>query len=404
MAENLTGRDCIGYAIAMYRAIVLGLGGVGSAALYHLARRTTPVIGLDRFSPGHDQGSSHGGTRIIRQAYFEHSDYVPLVLRAYEHWHELAARQNERLFEEVGLLQIGMPDGEVIAGVRASARLHNLQLDELTPAEIMRRWPGFRAEAEQVGLFERRAGYLRVERAVIAHIEQAIAAGAQVRTGCTVRGWRAEGARVVVETDQDQLRAEALVICAGPWAGRMLADVTGGRAVLADAGVPLVVRRKPVFWFETLDDSYRAERGSPAFLYDLPGGVFYGIPQIDDAGVKVAEHTGGDVVDDASQVERVVGEADVAPVRRFVADWLPRAGACPKRSNVCLYTMSPDGQFVLDRHPAHPQVVFAAGLSGHGFKFTSVLGEALADMVIDGTSRQPVGFLGLDRFRHNVCV
>jgi sarcosine oxidase len=118
----------------------------------------------------------------------------------------------------------------------------------------------------------------------------------------------------------------------------------------------------------------------------------------------VAEHTGGDVVDDASQVERAVGEADVAPVRRFVADWLPRAGACPKRSNVCLYTMSPDGQFVLDRHPAHPQVVFAAGLSGHGFKFTSVLGEALADMVIDGTSRQPVGFLGLDRFRHNVCV
>ena len=171
----------------MYRAIVLGLGGVGSAALYHLARRHARVIGLDRFLPGHDQGSSHGGTRIIRQAYFEHSDYVPLVLRAYQHWQELSARQDERLFEEVGLLQIGPPDGEVIAGVRASARLHGLALDELTPAEIARRYPGFHAAQGMVGLFERRAGYLRVERSVIAHVEQAAAAGAEIRGGCTVR-------------------------------------------------------------------------------------------------------------------------------------------------------------------------------------------------------------------------
>lgn len=378
----------------MYRAIVLGLGGVGSAALYHLARRHARVIGLDRFLPGHDQGSSHGGTRIIRQAYFEHPDYVPLVLRAYEHWHELARRQNEPLFEEVGLLQIGPPHGEVITGVLASARRHGLQLDELTPAEVNRRWSGFRAAVGQVGLFERRAGYLRVERSVVAHIEQAAAAGAEVRTGCTVRAWRADGKGVIVETDRDQLRADALVICAGPWAGQILGDI----------GVSLVVRRKPVFWYETLDDSYRAERGAPAFLYDLPSGIFYGIPQIDDAGVKVAEHTCGAVVDDPSQVDRLVNEGDVEPVRRFVADWLPRAGDIPRRANVCLYTMSPDGHFVLDRHPAHPQVVFAAGLSGHGFKFTSVLGEALAELVLDGTSRQPIGFLGLERFRHNVCV
>lgn len=377
----------------MYRAIVLGLGGVGSAALYHLARRHTRVVGVDRFLPGHDQGSSHGGTRIIRQAYFEHADYVPLVVRAYEHWQELADRQGERLFEEVGLLQIGRPDGEVISGVRASARLHGLTLNELTPAEIVRRWPGFHAATEMIGLFERRAGYLRVERSVIAHLKQAAAAGAEVRIGCTVRSWRADGAGAVVETDHGQLRADTLVVCAGPWAGQILGEI----------GVPFVVRRKPVFWFETLDDTYRAEQGAPAFLYDLPAGVFYGIPQVDEAGVKVAEHTGGAVIDDPSRVDRIVSEADIVPVRRFVADWLPHAGHHSRQSNVCLYTMSPDGHFVLDRHPAHPQVLFAAGLSGHGFKFTSVLGEVLADMVLDGASGQPTAFLGLERFRHNVC-
>ncbi len=366
---------------------MLGVGGVGSAALYHLAHRGVRVLGLDRFPPGHDRGSSHGATRIIRQAYFEHPDYVPLVLRAYRLWDELSERAGGTLREEAGLLEIGPPQGEVVAGVLASASAHGLEVEQLTAEQIHRRWPGFQVPEGLTGVYERRAGLLRVERCVAAHAAQAVQAGAELLADRQVLGWQADGSGVAVQTDRETLRANYLVICAGAWATQMLAGV----------GIRFEVRRKPVFWFETFNDAYRSDR-SPAFLYELPTGIFYGTPQIDGAGVKVAEHTGGNEVADPLNINREITAADLAPVERFVRQCLPHAAARVTQHSVCMYTMSPDAQFVVDRHPAHPQVIFVAGLSGHGFKFAPVLGEIVADLVKSGVTNYPIGFLRSTRF------
>lgn len=370
-----------------YEAIVLGTGGVGSAALYELARRGVRALGLDRFEPGHDRGSSHGVTRIMRQAYYEHPDYVPLVLLAYRRWAELAERRREALYHEVGLVQVGPPDGEVLPGVLASAQAHGLEVEELSAREIESRWSGFRVHAPLAGVFERRAGYLRVEECVRAHIAEALALGAQLHTGLTVRRWQVTGSSVLVETDRESYAARWLIVAAGAWA----------RELVGDLGLRLEVRRKPVFWYETAGSAYRADRGCPCFLYETAAGIFYGVPEIDAWGVKVAEHTGGAPVADPLAVNRDMDPEERARIEAFLSTCLPQAAGRLTRHTVCMYTMTPDAHFVVDRHPAWPQVVFAAGLSGHGFKFTGVLGEALADLALEGRTSLPIGFLAADR-------
>jgi sarcosine oxidase len=371
-----------------YDAIILGTGGVGSAAALHLARRGASVLGLDRFPAGHDRGSSHGETRIIRQAYFEHTNYVPLLLRAYELWRELEQAAGEPLLQQVGLLQIGPAQGAVISGVLASAREHHLAVELLSPAEISQRFPAFRVPAGMVGVFEPTAGYLRVERCVLAHLAAARQHGAEFRTAA-VRSFRPEGSGVAVQLESGEvLHAGRLVVTAGPWAPQLLASL----------GIPLTIRRKHVCWFRSSAESLAATAGCPTFLYELTGGVFYGFPGIDSLGLKVAEHSGGEPVADPLADPRQLDQADLDRVRGFVDGHLAGGAAELVRHSVCFYTMSPDEHFLVDRHPEMPQVVFAAGLSGHGFKFTSVLGEALADLTLDGTTRLPIGHLSVRRF------
>jgi sarcosine oxidase len=366
-----------------YDAIVLGTGGVGSAALFHLARRGVRALGLDRFPPAHDRGSSHGRTRMIRQAYFEHPSYVPLVLRAYELWHELAECCGNDLFRQTGLAEVGPPDGIVVPGVLASAREHDLDVDELTGREVEAHWPGFRVPDGHVAVFERQAGYLRVEDCIRAHLDEAIESGAVLQTGEEVISWDAERDRVRVVTARDSYSAERLVIATGAWA----ADV------LADLALPLVVLRKPQYWYHAVGPAYRIESGCPAWLFETAEGIFYGFPQIDDLGVKVAEHSGGATVPDPLVLDRGVDLADRSRVEAFIARHLPQVGRPMTHHAVCMYTMTPDANFVIDRHPRWPQVVFAAGLSGHGFKFTNVLGAALADLTLDGVTSLPIDFL-----------
>jgi sarcosine oxidase len=380
----------------MYDSIVLGCGGVGSAALMHLARRGIRVLGLDRFPSAHARGSSHGRTRMIRQAYFEHPDYVPLVLRAYQLWAELEAATGKKLYEETGLLEIGPPaerGGVVVPGVLASAELHGLDVDRLTAAECAWRFPGFRVPDEMVGVFERKAGFLYVEDCVRTHLEEAVRHGAELRTEEAVRSWHMQssgagaGSHVVVETDRGRYEAARLIITAGAWAGQLLSDL----------GIKLEVRRKPQYWFRPRTDDYALNRGAPAFLYETPVGVFYGFPVFGPEGLKCAEHSGGRVLTNPLENPTAIDEADLARVRTFLAEHLP--GITPELNDhaPCMYTMSPDENFLVDRHPQHPEVVFAAGLSGHGFKFTSVLGEALADLALEGKSRLPIEFLRVAR-------
>lgn len=370
--------------MSKYDAIVLGTGGVGSAALYHLARRGLRVLGVDRFTPPHDRGSSHGQTRIIRQAYFEHPDYVPLLLKTYDLWSELADQVGQQLYHEVGVLQIGRAEGEVVSGVLQAAQQHKLDVETLTAWEIERQWPALRVPEEMVGAFEPTAGYLRVEACVEAHLQAALASGAELQNPVVVHSWQ-PGPPVSLQTSEGQLTAERLIITAGAWAGPLLSDLN----------LQLEVRRKSFFWYRPREPHDDVVRDLPCFLYDLPNGVFYGLPPVDQNGVKLAEHSGGQAIDDPLAVDRNVNSSDAERVTRFQREQLIGLADTPCDHSVCLYTMSPDGHFFVDQHPAHPQVLFAAGLSGHGFKFAPVLGQALADLALDGVTDLPIGFLGL---------
>lgn len=327
---------------------------------------------------------------MIRQAYFEHPDYVPLVLKAYELWHGLEADVGRTLYRETGLLEIGPASGVVVPGVLTSARQHGLAVDELSASDVERRFPGFRMPPEMSAVFERRAGFIHVEDGIRAQLEIAERHGALLRANETVTAWRVDGANVVVDTDRDRYEAPRLIITAGAWAGQLLREL----------GVPLVVRRKPQYWFAPRTDAdYRLDRGSPSFLYETADGTFYGFPVFGPEGMKCAEHSGGRVLADPLSSPREVDAADLARVARFVTEYLPSLTARLNDHAPCMYTMSPDENFLVDIHPHHPQVSFAAGLSGHGFKFAPVLGEALADLATTGTSPLPIEFLSVRRFK-----
>lgn len=379
-----------------FDVIVLGIGGVGSAVLDQLAQRGVRALGIDRFRPPHGQGSTHGQTRIIRQAYFEHSDYVPLLTESYRLWHDLQRRAEKQLYHEVGLIQIGPTDGVVVPGVLRAAAEHGLSVERMTAKEINSRWPGIAASDDLGGVFESRAGYLLVEDCVTAHLALAEAAGAKTLLDTAVQSWSANQHEVRVQTDQGEFAADRLVMTAGPWASQLLGEIN----------VPLSVRRKSLFWFATDSSQYDVAAGFPTFLFEMPAdgergdtSVFYGFPKMDGRGVKIAEHSGGRAVRDPLAVDRTVDLGEQQRLVNFIAACLPGVSAHVTDHAVCLYTMSPDENFIVDRHPDHENVVFAAGLSGHGFKFAPVLGKALADLALDRQTELPIHFLSLERLQ-----
>jgi sarcosine oxidase len=371
-----------------YDAIVVGLGGVGSATVFHLASRGARVLGVEQFTPAHDRGSSHGQTRIIRKAYYEHPDYVPLLHEVYRLWHDLEQLSGKTLFHHTGLLQIGPAEGEVIPGVLKSAETHGLTVENLATDELKSRFPGFKVPEASIGVYEPGAGYLLVEDCVQAHLDQATKAGAELRFGAVVDDWRDENGTIVCTSAGETISAGTIIFTTGAWSVPLLAS----------AGVEVEVLRKHLHWFANNSDLYRQQSGCPVFLYELPEGIYYGFPQFDDLGVKLAEHSGGEVVTDPSQLSRDVDPDELERVSSFRSEYMSDLSSQPIHHAVCMYTMTPDGHFVVDRHPQHPQVLFAAGLSGHGFKFTFALGKALTDLALDRRTDLPVEFLRLSRF------
>jgi sarcosine oxidase len=371
-----------------YDVIVLGLGGMGSAAAFELARRGRRVLGLEQYALGHDRGSSHGQTRVIRKAYFEDPAYVPLLCRAYERWYELEQRQGLHLFTECGCLSLGRLDSELIPGVRRAAAEHRLPVEELTHADLRRRFPALQPSEDWVGILEKDAGFLHVEECVRAHLEAARALGAELRAEERVVSWRATAAGVEVQTTRATCTAGRLIITAGAWAGR----------VLAELGLPLTVVRKVLLWIGTGDDRLFRRDVFPIYVAETETGFYYGFPVIDPDGHKVARHDGGELVADPAAVDRTVTPEDETDCRSFLRAHLPAVDGPLRRSKVCLYTRTPDSHFIIDTHPRHTSVVLAAGFSGHGFKFASVVGEVLADLAEHGSTRLPIDLFRLARF------
>jgi glycine/D-amino acid oxidase-like deaminating enzyme len=272
-----------------------------------------------------------------------------------------------------------------------SAADHKLVVEQISTREAGIRWPGYRLPESFSALFEQRAGYLMVEDCVMAHAHVARSAGAELRCDVAVRGWKVNNRGVTVETDTETLSADRLVITAGAWANEMLPSLK----------VPFTILRKPLFWYRSDNPAHLLDAECPCFLFETLGGIFYGFPQRNNLGVKLAEHTGGTIVDDPFHVDRTLHSADQRRVEECLAEHLPGATTDCAAHAVCMYTMSPDGHFVLGKHPEHSQVVFTAGLSGHGFKFTSVLGEIMADLALDGETKHPIEFLSPTRFSMN---
>jgi sarcosine oxidase len=376
-----------------YDVIVLGLGGMGSAAVRHLARRGARVLGLEQFTPAHALGSSHGDTRIVRMAYFEAPDYVPLLRRAYELWDELAADTGRELFVRAGALMIGAPDSEVVRGTLASVERYDLPHELLDRAAMARRFPQFALRAGEQAVFERNAGFVNPEVVVRAHLDLAARDGAELRFETPVTSWRAGAGGVVVHTAGGDFAGRRLVIAAGAWADR----------VVSGLGVPLRVARRVMHYLQPVASAadFAVDR-FPVYVYETGArDAIYGFPWVDDPGegVKAGFHyRGGDV--DPDTVDREVSPAEREEMRAALAERIPGLAGAHLATKVCMYTLTPDEHFVIEHLPGqHARVIVAAGFSGHGFKFTPVVGEILADLALIGHTDLPIGFLSGDRFR-----
>lgn len=370
-----------------FDCIVIGLGGFGSATLLRLARRGARVLGLEQFGPAHDRGSSHGETRVIRKAYFEHPDYVPLLNRAYQLWGDLEQATSQQLFVRSGLILSARPECEAVAGTLDVAATHGLDIQQLPLTDARQQFPTFRFADDEVVVYERDAGYLYVEECIRANLKCAQEAGAVTRFDEPVRSIEIAANSVRVRTEQGAYTAAKLIVAGGAWSGRLLAELD----------LPLQVLRKVLFWHPIAPESAALQQHAPCFLFQDDAGVFYGFPCIDGRTVKMAEHSAGKPIDNPDTIDRSLQGDDAAPVEAFIGRHLPLVSRPAERHGVCMYTMTPDAHFIVDRHPHHQNVVIGAGFSGHGFKFTPAIGEALAELALDGQTRLPIEFLSISR-------
>ena len=372
-----------------YDTIVVGLGAMGSATLCHLADRGQRVLGLEQFAPGHRMGSSHGDSRIIREQYFEHPQYVPLVQRAYTLWRELERRSGVPLMRINGGLMIGPADGVVVTGTLRSATEHRLPHEILSPRQVSERFPAFELAPELVAVFDPNAGFLDPDAANRAHIQAARMAGADARYDEVVLEWTPEGDGVAVRTPAGTYSADNLVLTLGSWSNDLAMDLE----------LPLTVERQVLFWLDVdrSDARYDSAR-FPIYAYEYrPGHICYGFPRL-LRGAKASVMHSGEVAPHPWDVRREVDAAEVEPLRAALRPILPDLSrAAVKESGVCLFTNTPDHDFLIDRHPRHPQVLISSPCSGHGFKFASAIGEAQAQIIMDGESRLDLSAFSLSR-------
>ena len=372
-----------------YDVIVVGVGGMGSAAVYHLAQRGLRVLGIEQYDIPHDRGSSHGLSRIIRLAYFEHPAYVPLLHRAYELWWALERTVQERLLIITGSLDIGTEDSPVFAGALTAARQHHLVYEVLDAQTIHQRFPGYGLPAPLMGLYQPQGGLLAAERCLVAHVHAALRHGAVIHGREALQAWDSAAAGIVVRTSRGTYRTQRLVLTAGAWTQRLVAHYQG----------MLQPERQVVIWIQPRVPDHFQTHTFPVFNMAVEEGTFYGLPIYSIPGFKFARwHHMQQAVDDPARMDRDCHPEDEALLRAFVRRYFPAGDGPTLSMHTCLFTNTPDGHFVIDVHPECPNVLIAGGFSGHGFKFCSVVGEILADLAEHGSTRHDISLFRAARF------
>lgn len=365
-----------------YDVIVIGIGSMGSATAFHLAERGRRVLGLEQYNIGHDLGSAHGVNRIIRLAYAENPVYVPLVRRAYKLWRRLERLTKERLLIITGGIDAGPRDGEIVQGSLNSCRMYRLDHEKLNSKELQRRFPGFHLPEEMEAVYQPSGGFVLSERAIIAYVTAAQALGAEIHGREAVRRWDVKGNRVLVQTNKDSYLASRLVITAGPWAGKLVPQLRRPRLAVPE--------RQVLIWTQPLRPELFRVGAFPVFNMEAleADGMnrYYGFPSYGIPGFKLGKyhHRHEDV--DPDRMDRECHSEDERVLREAIRRYFPAANGPTMAMKTCLFTNSPDKNFVLDVHPDFPQVSIAAGFSGHGFKFASVVGEIMADFAMTGHS------------------
>jgi sarcosine oxidase len=369
----------------VYNVIVLGLGAMGSAAAYHLAAQGSRVLGIDRFHPPHTFGSSHGRTRIIREAYFEHPSYVPLVQRAYVLWDALEKTSGTQLRLQTGGLMIGRSDSTLVTGALRSANEHQLSHQLLSTAELRKRFPVFNPGEGIIAVWEPRAGILFPELIIQTHLKLAEKKGATLRFNECVLNWEREGNGVRVITSSGTHRAARLLLAAGAWLNSLFNPKSNPIDSPPQSTLPLSIERQVLFWFEPVSQHAQFQpQHCPIYIWEYePGRFFYGFPDL-GGGIKVAFHHQGEI-SHPDQLRRETDPTEVEAMRSLLQRLMPSAAGPLRSEAVCMYTNTPDEHFIFDWHPKHKQVLIASPCSGHGFKFSSVIGE-LAARLLTGRS------------------
>jgi monomeric sarcosine oxidase len=368
-----------------YDVAIIGLGTMGSFAAVALAKRGLSVAGFDQFTPPHSSGSHSGATRIYRVAYSEGSGYVPLAQRAGDLWDQASEQAGRPLLHHTGMLYMGGPGETFLRQVAESASANQLPIETLTADEVFRRYPAFEIPEHYAGLVDPQAGWLDVEAAIASSLAQAKNLGVECFFDQRVKSWNATATETQVHLENESIAASSLIITAGAWAGDLLHSL----------GLPLKVKRKVIAWFDPLVPDLFAAGRIPIFAF--ADDWTYGFPSLPGMGVKMAIHAGGSYLPNADSLIAPAGPDDLDPLAATAAKYLPKLGCRLLRATTCLYTMTPDDDFIVDHHPEFKNVVFAAGFSGHGFKFAPVIGEALCDLASEGKTSMPIGFLALDR-------
>jgi len=364
------------------RVAVVGCGAMGAAAGWRLQKRGAEVVCFDRYSPPHEIGSTHGESRVTRTAYFEGPWYVPLLKETFGMWRELEAESKQQLLTLTGLLMIGAPDSEAVVASQAAANEHGLEVKVLDASELRRRYPGHTVGDGEIAVFDPQAGFLRVEAIVSAMTREL-----NVRRNTKVTGVEPKSDGVEVSTAQGSEMFDAAVIATGPWMSELVPFL------------PLKVERQVLVWLaiQSGADWFSPERFPVWIREATPQGDVYGLPTLDGLSIKLALHHGGETVDPAT-VRRTATDADLDPLRLFVTKYLHGVTRHVTRSAVCLYTNTPDRHFAIGLHPESERVAILSACSGHGFKFSPVVGDIAADLVLEGGTRRDISRLALQRF------